>query len=50
MSALRVQAWEVLEGYHSKGVLKAIGVSNFNKSALDWALEFLANGAMLAWV
>jgi len=29
------KAWEVLEGYHSKGVLKAIGVSNFNKSALE---------------
>ncbi|OLQ13994.1 hypothetical protein AK812_SmicGene1942 [Symbiodinium microadriaticum] len=28
-------AWEVLEGYHAKGVLKAIGVSNFNKSALE---------------
>lgn len=29
------KAWEVLEGYHAKGVLKAIGVSNFNKSALE---------------
>ncbi|CAE7242059.1 ytbE, partial [Symbiodinium necroappetens] len=43
-------AWEVLEGYHAKGVLKAIGVSNFNKSALDWAVEFSAQMGKLAWL
>eukprot|EP00490_Sorites_sp_Unknown_P005015 CAMPEP_0114651262 /NCGR_PEP_ID=MMETSP0191-20121206/8211_1 /TAXON_ID=126664 /ORGANISM="Sorites sp." /LENGTH=283 /DNA_ID=CAMNT_0001865387 /DNA_START=40 /DNA_END=891 /DNA_ORIENTATION=- len=29
------EAWSILEDYHSKGTLRAIGVSNFNKSALD---------------
>ncbi|CAE7215381.1 unnamed protein product [Symbiodinium pilosum] len=29
------KAWEVLESYHSKGVLKAIGVSNFDKKSME---------------
>ncbi|CAE7282386.1 unnamed protein product [Symbiodinium natans] len=33
------KAWEVLEGYHSKGVLRAIGVSNFDKPSLEVLME-----------
>lgn len=29
------EAWSILEDYHSKGVLRAIGVSNFKKSNLE---------------
>ena len=29
------QTWEVLEEYHEKGILKSIGVSNFDKDLLD---------------
>jgi diketogulonate reductase-like aldo/keto reductase len=30
-----VQAWQVLEDYHKKGIAKAIGVSNFGKEDLQ---------------
>lgn len=33
------QAWTVLEDFHARGVLKAIGVSNFRKSNLEALLK-----------
>eukprot|EP00438_Fugacium_kawagutii_P027466 Skav205575 [mRNA] locus=scaffold460:30926:34586:+ [translate_table: standard] len=34
------RAWSILEEYHSKGTLRAIGVSNFKKSNLDGGKGF----------
>ena len=33
------ETWSVLEDYHAKGTLKAIGVSNFNKSHLEHLID-----------
>ncbi|CAJ1395296.1 unnamed protein product [Effrenium voratum] len=33
------EAWATLEEYHSKGVLRAIGVSNFKKSDLETLMK-----------
>ena len=33
------ETWSVLEEYHAKGTLRAIGVSNFNKSNLEHGIH-----------
>ena len=34
-----LEAWTILEDYYSRGVFRAIGVSNFNEEQLDYILE-----------